>query len=100
MIEMDPSNYSRLERGKDIPPSSSDKLNLIAHSLGIPKGSEEYGEMVRLADIGRGEIPRTILSDRELAAKLPVFFRTLEHSQADGDNTLDGIIKTIRREFE
>ena len=98
-IGMDPSNYSRMERGVDPPPSHLHKLHAIARSLDIAIQSEEYREMERLADIGRGDIPRAILSNEQLAGKLPAFFRTLDREAMD-EEAMDRLIETVRKEFE
>ena len=39
--------------------------------------------MERLASIGRGQIPPALLSDEQVMAKLPIFFRTLEGGPVD-----------------
>ena len=84
-VGYDPANYSRMERGVDPPPSHPNKLHAIARTLNIPIEGDEYREMERLADIGRGSIPRAILSNEQLAAKLPLFFRTLDREAMDGE---------------
>ncbi|MHB1458873.1 MAG: helix-turn-helix domain-containing protein, partial [Armatimonadota bacterium] len=60
-LGIDPSNYSRMERGQLQPPANENKLTNFARLLGIPPDSSEYREMVRLAALGRGEIPPAIL---------------------------------------
>src|SRR5579859_5467143 len=82
-LGIDPSNYSRIERGLLQPPGSPEKLKPYCRILGIVQDSEDYREMVRLAALGRGEIPPGILSDEAVLAKLPVLFRTLEGDKVD-----------------
>jgi len=93
----DPANYSRIERGLAQPPASEERLRSMAAALGMSLDSEEYREMRRLASLGRGEIPRAILSDAEVVAKLPILFRTLEGDKVD-DRTLDELYEALRRE--
>ena len=93
----DPANYSRMERGQLMPPTSADKLAAIARELGIHRDSADFREMVRLASLGRGEIPPAILSDHEVMAKLPVLFRTLEGDRVDSA-VLDELFDTMKRE--
>lgn len=94
-LGMDPSNYSRLERGQLQPPANPEKLVAFARLLTIPLDSEEYREMVRLAALGRGEIPPAILSDEAVLAKLPVLFRTLEGDKVDGA-VLDELFESMK----
>ncbi len=96
-LGMDPSNYSRMERGLLQPPGNPSKLATIGRLLGVPVESEDYREMVRLASLGRGEIPPAILSDEQVLEKLPVLFRTLEGDKVDAE-TLNELFETIRRE--
>lgn len=96
-LGMDPSNYSRMERGQLQPPVNEGKINNFARLLGIPTNSMEYREMVRLAALGRGEIPPAILSDQEVFSKLPVFFRTLEGDKLD-DFVIDELVDILKKE--
>lgn len=96
-LGMDPSNYSRMERGQLQPPVNEGKLNNFARLLSIPTNSMEYREMVRLAALGRGEIPPAILSDQEVFSKLPVFFRTLEGDKLD-DFVIDELVDILKKE--
>ena len=96
-INMDPANYSKLERGKLQPPRDPAKLDLYRRALGIEADSETWREMLRLAALDRGELPPNVLSDQELMGKLPALFRTLEGDPVD-DNVLDELIAAIRRE--
>jgi transcriptional regulator with XRE-family HTH domain len=97
MLGVDPSNYSRIERGQLQPPSNQEKLASYATLLDIPHDSADYREMVRLASLGRGEIPPAILSDEAVLAKLPILFRTLEGEKVDG-GVLDDLFETMKKE--
>jgi transcriptional regulator with XRE-family HTH domain len=77
-VQVDASNYSKLERGLLFPPDSEERLLVYEQALGLEANSTEARELRRLAAVGRGMIPPAILSDRELAGKLPLIFRTLE----------------------
>lgn len=80
-----------------MPPTNPEKLGAFARVLGIPRESDEYREMVRLASMSRGEIPPAILSDEAVLAKLPVLFRTLEGDKVDGE-VLDELFEAMRKE--
>lgn len=96
-IGMDPSNYSRMERGLLQPPANPDRLATIAQLLAVPQGSAEYREMARLAALGRGEIPPAIRSNESVLAKLPVLFRTLEGDPVD-EASLDELFEAMKKE--
>jgi transcriptional regulator with XRE-family HTH domain len=96
-IGYDPANYSRMERSLLMPPSSAEKLAAFARELGIRTDSVEYREMVRLASLGRGQVPPAILSDKAALSKLPVLFRTLEGDKVD-EAMLDELFDAMIRE--
>lgn len=93
----DPANYSRMERGLLMPSTNPDKLLALSRELGIPQGSEEFREMVRLASLGRGEIPPAILSDEAVLSTLPILFRTLEGDKVD-EEVLDDLFEAMKKE--
>ncbi|MBN2571891.1 MAG: helix-turn-helix transcriptional regulator [Ignavibacteriales bacterium] len=73
----DPSNWSKLERGKLPPPNDQATLEKWASQLGLNKGDAEWYQFFDLASLEKGKIPHDIMSDEELVKALPVFFRTL-----------------------
>ncbi len=75
--DLDPGNWSKLERGKLPPPQSTKKLAQIAGYLGIEKGSDDWQVYIDLAFSENGRIPDDIMSETELVKKLPIFFRSL-----------------------
>ena len=72
----DVGNLSRIERGKLAPPKPERKLKRLADALEI-SDEEALREFYDLAHVSRGEVPTDILSDKELAGKLPLVFRTM-----------------------
>jgi len=97
-VNMDPGNYSKIERGRLDPPRDGDRLDVFRQALGIDSESEEWREVRRLAAIDRGELPPRVLNDQQLMAKLPALFRRLEGDPVD-DALLDELIATIKREY-
>lgn len=91
----DPGNTSRLERGLVGPPESDKKLEELAGALGLRPDSDEWREFLDVAAAERGRIPRDLLSDDELVAKLPVVFRTIRGAKTDGDS-LDQLVERLR----
>ncbi len=96
LIEVDASNWSKIERGMLSPPRSEYKLRKIAEILEIPFGSDLWFEMKDRAELDTGSIPKDILSDKEVAGQLPMFFRTIR-SEKPSDEEIDKLINIIRK---
>ena len=96
-IEMDASNWSKIERGVLSPPQDEEKLRNIAHALGIKFGSKKWKEMKDMANIDAGIIPADFLSDKKVLNSLPMFFRTIR-SEKPTPEELDRLINIIRKE--
>ncbi len=94
--ELDPGNYSRLERGLYPPPQSDELLGRYAASLGFPEGSDKWLELFDLAAAERGKIPEDLMKDDAVVDKLPVLFRTIRAKQVSGEG-LDNLVERIRR---
>lgn len=60
IIDMQPSNYCCVESGSLPPPSN--KLDVMASTLGIKNGSSDYYRFMDLASETRDEIPLTLES--------------------------------------
>lgn len=93
----DPGNLSKIERGRLQPPQSEKILKAYANALGVPEGSEDWHTFLDLAHIAAGRIPAALLSDQEVAARLPLVFRTLRRRQVNQDD-LDALIELLRKE--
>jgi transcriptional regulator with XRE-family HTH domain len=74
--EADPANVSRMESGL-LPPPPEDTLRRYAEAIGVKYGASDWYTLVDLAAADRGIVPKDIMENSELAAKLPLFFRTL-----------------------
>ena len=94
----DPGNWSKLERGKLPPPQNKDRLAVIAGSLDINEGTEEWQTFLDLACAEQGRIPDDLMSDEELVKKLPLFFRTLRDEEITEED-LKKLIELIRKEL-
>ena len=92
----DPGNYSRLERGLLPPPRSEEKLKEYARALGLKRGTDEWLEFFDQAAAVRGQLPKDLLSDEEVVAKLPLLFRTLRGAPV-ASHKLDELVEKIRR---
>ena len=74
-IGMDPSNWSKIERGVIPPPANDTQTSKIAEILKL--SPEQKQELEDLAVVARGELPKN-LDDAALLAKMPAFFRALK----------------------
>lgn len=92
---LDPGNASRLERGRAVPPESEDVLDRIASALELPNGSAGRRELFDLAAAAKGKIPQDLLTDDQVAARLPVLFRTLRSKPLSAEQ-LEKLIDSIR----
>lgn len=95
LTKVDPSNWSKIERGMLAPPKSKEVLEEIANALKLNKGSEEYFLLNDLAAISF--IPKDLMDDEELLNKLPIFFRTLR-GQPPSKKELEELIQIIKEE--
>ncbi|MEA3392070.1 MAG: helix-turn-helix domain-containing protein [Candidatus Marinimicrobia bacterium] len=91
--ELDPSNWSKIERGILAPPKSKAILNEIANSLEIPMESEEYYTLFDLALVSH--IPIDLVGDQSYLEKLPVFFRTLR-GEKPNESELEKILNIVK----
>jgi len=94
MIDIDPGNMSRIERGV-FPSPSKEKLDKIVEVLCLKEGSEEWQNLMDYAYISKKEIPDKVLSDEELLKKLPLIFRSLTGSKLTSEE-LDKLVEMIR----
>ena len=96
-MEMDASNWSKVERGLLAPPQDEEKLRKMARVLEIKIGSPLWKEIKDKANIDAGIIPEDILSDEKVLNSLPIFFRTIR-SEKPTPEDLDKLINIIRKE--
>lgn len=90
---IDPSNWSKIERGMLPPPKSKMLLEEIAKILKVKKNSDAWYTLMDLAAITH--IPKELLSNQSIVEKLPVFFRTLR-GQKPTEEELENLIKLIK----
>jgi transcriptional regulator with XRE-family HTH domain len=96
-LEMDASNWSKIERGLLAPPQDEKRLKEIARALDIKFRSALWKEMKDKANIDAGIIPEDILSDEKVLNSLPIFFRTIR-SEKPTPEDLDKLIDMIKKE--
>jgi transcriptional regulator with XRE-family HTH domain len=95
----DPSNWSKIEREVLQPPRDEEILRTWAKQLGLKPGTDDWLKFFEYAAVDGGRIPNHILEDKELAAHLPVFFRTLSGQKPSREDLekLLGMIKGAKR---
>jgi len=91
----DPSNWSKIERGVLPPPRDEETLRTWAKQLGLKQGSDDWLKFFDYAAVDAGRIPEHLLKDKELAAYLPVFFRTLS-GQKPSREELEKLLEIIK----
>ncbi|MCK4894926.1 MAG: helix-turn-helix domain-containing protein [Calditrichia bacterium] len=95
LAQIDPSNWSKIERGTLQPPKSKIILQEIAKILKLEEGSDEYYLLFDLAAISF--IPKNLVDGEDIVQKLPVFFRTLR-GQSPTRKELEELIKILKEE--
>lgn len=94
LTNYDPSNWSKIERGKMSPPSDELVLQKWAKLLGI-KDKKNIQIFIDSAIISQGIIPSDILSNENITEHLPAFFRTLRNEKPTKEE-INKLIELIR----
>ena len=94
LTEIDPSNWSKIERGVKSPPQDEMRLRQIAEILNIQIGTSLWEEMKDMVKVDAGAIPEDICSNRRILNSLPIFFRTLRNEKPED---LERLIDLIRK---
>lgn len=94
-VSYDPSNWSKIERGKIAPPSDKKTLELWARTLGLKKDSKEFDNFIYSANVAQSIIPFDVMEEKELVAALPAFFRTLKNKKPTKED-VDKIVDLIK----
>jgi len=95
LTNYDPSNWSKIERGKIAPPTDEAILKKWAVILGI-KAKKRIREFIDNASIAQGIIPEDIISQDNAVEYLPAFFRTLRNKKPT-KKEIDKLIELIRK---
>ncbi len=86
---VDPSNWSKMERGVIPPPQNQDKLKEYASYLDIEFGTDDWYNFSDAAAADKGIIPKDLMSDEELVSALPLFFRTIRNEKPTKEELLE-----------
>lgn len=93
LIDYDPSNWSKIERGLISPPSEEKTLKSWAKVLKVKK--ENVQEFMDDAHIAQGIIPDDILDRAEMVELMPAFFRTVRNKKPSKEE-IDRLISLIK----
>jgi len=96
VIDIDPSNWSKIERGIMKPPQSEAILKEIAIPLKLVPDTEQYKELFDLAAISA--IPSGLV-EQEIINQMPAFFRTVRLEKPN-ESELRSLISKIRSAWE
>lgn len=90
---LDPSNHSKVERGRVAAPTG-ERLEALGVALGITKGTAEWTRFEDIAAASQATVPPDL--DRETTVgMLPVFFRIMRREKVTRKD-LDELVKKIR----
>lgn len=95
--DIEPANWSRMERGLLAPPKDQNILKRYAKFLGIRSGSDEWREFMDLAAVDAGTIPNDIMSDEVLLERVPLLFRAARGEKLSSQQ-IDELLALIRKE--
>ncbi len=95
LLNYDPSNWSKIERGKLSPPSAEKILKKWAKVLGLLK-EVEINEFIDKAKLAEGRLPQDVLKQDDIVGLLPIFFRTIRNKKPTR-REINQLIKLIRR---
>jgi transcriptional regulator with XRE-family HTH domain len=93
--EIDPSNWSKIERGVLPPIKGRQVIENISRALELKPNSDEYNTLFDLAIISH--IPTQLIDDKTILEKLPIFFRTARGESPSRDELME-IAKIIKEE--
>jgi len=93
---LDPALVSRIERGLAPPPEAAATFNRIARGLRLSLSSTKWRELADLAILSRGKVPKDLLDNEAVAAKLPVLFRALRDLRSD-QKLLQELVEILRK---
>lgn len=92
-LGVDPSNWSKLERGVNAAPKDIELIDSWAAYFGLKDG--EKLDFLDAAAISRRELPADLASDEKVLAALPAFFRAARGAELS-DEQLRQFVEDVR----
>lgn len=93
LVNYDPSNWSKIERGLISPPSEEKTLKSWAKALKVKK--DDVHDFIDNAKIAQGIIPDDILDKKAMLELMPAFFRTVRNKKPTKEE-IDNLITLIK----
>ncbi len=94
--QVDPSNWSKVERNLLPALGTRELLDGISKLLQLKKGSPEWATFFDLAAISQQRIPDDVYKDEDVIAALPIFFRTVR-GEKPNEEELNKLIALLKR---
>jgi len=94
-VDYDPSNWSKIERGRIPPPSNNKILNKWAEMLGLTN-AVEIEKFICDAQVAQGLIPFDIMKEENITNCLPAFFRSIKKGKMTKKD-IEELIKLIKK---
>lgn len=97
---IDPSNYSKVERGVLAAPNDVAALKRLAKALDLPTDfdNHEWRHFNDMADASRGVVPDELLKEQRIVELLPALYQQLrDHQLRDGEDELDVAADIIKK---
>jgi transcriptional regulator with XRE-family HTH domain len=94
--ELDPSNWSKVERNLLPALGTRESLENIARLLNLKNNSSDWAAFFDLASLSQQRIPDDVYTNKEVVEALPVFFRTVR-GEKPSEEELDKLIALIKK---
>lgn len=94
MVEYDPSNLSKIERGAIAPPASNVILRKWANALSLKENTREYNDFISSGVAGT--FVKKHRSEKEIEDLMPAFCRTISNKKLD-PNTYEELKAVLRQ---
>lgn len=95
-LELDPGNWSKIERGIFQPPNKPELLKRIAKMLGLNEAERQ--NLSDYADLDKSIIPKDIAEDKYVLKMLPAFMRTVSETKPT-EGEMDALLQLIREDY-
>jgi transcriptional regulator with XRE-family HTH domain len=92
-VNVDPSNWSKIERGVSPAPKNPEVLSSWADFFDLV--DDDRQQFMDLADLSRSEIPHDMASNEKVMAAMPAFFRAARGHRLS-EEKLSELIEDVR----
>jgi len=97
-LGLDPSNWSKVERGINPPTQDENILAKLVSFFGL--AGDKRQEFMDAAAVAHSKLPFDIFEDASLRAKLPAYFRTMRGKEPEEfSRNLVNIVEKLRQRY-